>query len=251
MSWGRAVGPAVLVGLWSAAGTPTPAGAETPTETPTVAATVADAEALNRRFRTESPASLASFLERQSREVFARREAVVQALQISPGDAVADVGAGTGAYLDPLARAVGPRGRLVLVEIAPQLVAHLKRRAANGGWDQVEVLLGTDRSANLPPNSLDLVFTADTYHHFAHPAAMNASIYRALRPGGRYVVLDFERRAGKSRPWVLEHVRTGRRGVIREVRAAGFEAAGELQVEGLVENYVLVFRKPEPRGPLR
>jgi len=213
-------------------------GARAQTETSTARETPAE---INRRFLSSDPDELA-FLESESREVFAHREAVVRALDIRAGDRVADVGSGTGAYLEVLAEAVGPDGTLYAVDIAPKLVAHLRDRAQSKGLDQVKVVLGGQDDIRLPESSVDLVFTSDTYHHFEEPDAINASIRRALRPGGRYIVLDFERVPHESRDWVLDHVRAGKKTVIEEVESAGFEFVDELDVEGLKENYLLVFQ---------
>jgi predicted methyltransferase len=197
---------------------------------------------INQRFMTADPDEL-GFLESEGREVYVHRDEVVDALDIEPGDHVADVGAGTGAYLEVLANAVGPEGKLYAVDVAPKLVEHLRQRARTLELEQVEAVLATQASVNLPKGSIDLVFTSDTYHHFEDPAATNASIHAALKPGGHYVVLDFERIAEESRDWILEHVRAGKTTVIDEITEAGFTLKDELEIDGLKENYLLVFEK--------
>lgn len=197
---------------------------------------------INQRFMTADPDEL-GFLESEGREVYVHRDDVVAALAIDPGDHVADVGAGTGAYLEVLANAVGPDGKLYAVDVAPKLVEHLRQRARKLDLAQVEAVLATQTGVNLPKSSVDLVFTSDTYHHFEDPAATNASVHAALKPGGRYVILDFERVAGESRDWILEHVRAGKAVVIEEIAKAGFTLKEELEIEGLKENYLLIFEK--------
>ncbi len=182
--------------------------------------------------------------EGESRELAARRDAIVAALALRPGMAVADVGAGTGLFVGPFARAVGAGGKVYAVDISPAFVEHLRSRAKQRGLDQVTARLGSDRSAQLPDASVDLVFLADTYHHFEYPRSMLASLRGALRPGGILVVVDFERVPGVSRDWILEHVRAGKGEFTREIEAAGFESLGEVAVEGLEENYLLRFRRP-------
>jgi predicted methyltransferase len=82
----------------------------------------------------------------------------------------------------------------------------------------------------------------DTYHHFEFPQRTLASLHRAVKPGGRVIVIDFHRIPGKSSFWVLLHVRAGQDVVEKEVAAAGFEKADE--VRGLLkENYFVVFTK--------
>lgn len=189
-----------------------------------------DVDAMVRRFEGES------------REVFVHRSRIARATGLSPGMAVADVGAGTGLFVDFFARDVGPEGRVYAVEIAPKFVERIRERAAARGQSQVVAVLGTDRDVGLPADSVDVVFACDTYHHFEFPRSTLASIHRALRPGGALVLVDFEREEGVSRPWILDHVRCGKATVVAEVEAAGFARVEEVDL-GLQENYFLRFRK--------
>lgn len=180
--------------------------------------------------------------EAESREVFAKRSAIARACGLQPGMAIADVGAGTGVFVDFFAQDVTKDGRVYAVDLAPNFVERLRERAASRKQTQVEVILCTERDVSLPEASVDTVFTCDTYHHFEYPQATLASIHRALRPGGTFVVVDFERIPGKSREWLLNHVRCGKEQVIREVTEAGFELAEEVPL-GFEENYFLRFRR--------
>jgi len=182
-------------------------------------------------------------LESESREIAAQRKAITEALGLRPGQAVADIGAGTGLFEEPFARAVGPTGVVYAVDIAPAFIEHIRERAAAAGLSQVQPVLCDDRSTGLPPGSVDVAFVCDTYHHFENPSDTLASLREALRPGGRLVVVDFERVEGQSRAWVLEHVRCGREQVIAEIEAAGFRYTRTLPVAGLSENYVIEFAR--------
>jgi len=218
-----------------------------PPERPAAAARTPGADPqVNARFVAPDAdlAELHKTFETESREIFARRESIVASLGLAPGEVVADVGAGTGLFLAPLAAAVGSTGQVVAVEISAPLVESMRKRAEAEGLAQVKVVLGSERSTNLAAASIDLAFVCDTYHHFTDPASMLANLRAALRPGGRLVVVDFERVPGVSRPWVLDHVRTGKREVIAEIEAAGFTRIDEPAVTGLKENYVLRFRRP-------
>jgi len=180
-------------------------------------------------------------LESESREIAARRAEITAALELRPGQSVADIGAGTGLFEEPLALAVGPTGVVYAVDIAPAFVDHIRERATAAGLTQVQPVLCTDTSTGLPPGCIDLAFVCDTYHHFEHPSDTLASLREALRPGGRLVVVDFDRIEGHSRDWVLQHVRCGREQVVAEIEGAGFHLQRTLPVEGLNENYVLEF----------
>jgi ubiquinone/menaquinone biosynthesis C-methylase UbiE len=192
--------------------------------------------------------AMAQRFEAESREIFVHRTAIARAVGLQPGMVAADVGAGTGIFVDLFARDVTPSGRVYAVEISPRFVDVLRERAAARGHRHVEAVLCSERDVGLPPDSTDAVFACDTYHHFEYPRSTLASIHRALRPGGQFVVVDFERIPGTSRQWILDHVRCGKEQVVAEVREAGFELVEEVPL-GLAENYFLRFRKvsPHPR----
>ncbi|MDP6408310.1 MAG: class I SAM-dependent methyltransferase [Planctomycetota bacterium] len=185
----------------------------------------------------------ARIFEGESREVFRQRERILATLGIQTGMAVADVGAGTGLFIGPLNEAVGENGVVYAVDISPGFVDHLRGRVRREGLEAVEVVLCDERSASLPEESVDVVFVCDTYHHFEYPRSTVASLHRALRPGGSLVVVDFDRIPYVSRPWILGHVRAGQQAFVREIEAEGFELIERPRVFGLLENYVLRFRK--------
>lgn len=190
----------------------------------------------------------ASKFELESREVFAAREAIAEALQLEPGSRVADVGSGTGAFLHTFAEAVGPTGRVYAVDISPRFIDFLRQRVQTEKLANVAVLLSAANSTSLPVGSVSHVFVCDTYHHFEQHHEMLASIHAALVPGGRFVIVDFERIPGVSSEWTLNHVRAGKETVRKEVEAAGFNFDTEITVSEFKENYLLRFRKPTAAG---
>jgi ubiquinone/menaquinone biosynthesis C-methylase UbiE len=180
----------------------------------------------------------------ESREVYAAREEILKACEIKPGERIADVGAGTGFYSQLFAKTTGWDGWVYSVDIAPKFLQHIASRATTDGVENLTTVLGTDVSVRLPPESVDLVFICDTYHHFESPRQSLASIFRALKPGGRLVLIDFERIPGKSREFLIDHVRAGKEVFQAEVVAAGFEFTDEVSIESFQENYLLRFTKP-------
>ena len=182
--------------------------------------------------------------EGESREVFVQRERIVEALAVSSGMTLADIGAGTGLFLPVLDRKVGPAGRVYAVDISPKFLEHLRERAEREDLARVDVVKALEDSVALPAASVDLAFVCDTYHHFEYPRSTLDSLYAAIRPGGFLVVVDFERVPGETLDWVLEHVRAGKEVFRREIESAGFRFEREVTVEGLKENYVLRFRRP-------
>lgn len=209
-----------------------------------VAAQGAD-PSINDRFRADDldVAEYVLRFEGESREIAVCRDALVAALELSPGEDLADVGAGTGLFLAPFHQAVGPDGQVFAVDISEGFLAFMGQRISEEGLDRVTPVLCDDRTTGLPAASVDVVFVCDTYHHFEYPMDTLASIHAALRPGGRMVIVDFERIPGVTRDWLLEHVRCDKQTVIDEVTAAGFRLDAELPLEGLSENYVLRFSR--------
>lgn len=180
--------------------------------------------------------------EGESREIYAHRWKVLRACNIKPGQRVADIGSGTGLYTRLFADAVGESGWVYAVDIVPTFLQHIVTQSQKTETYNVSAVLCSDRSVRLPPESVDVVFICDAYHHFEYPRSTMKSIHRALRKNGTLIVLDFERIPGKSREFVLGHVRAGKEVFRREIEDAGFELIEEVQVDGLEENYFLRFR---------
>lgn len=179
----------------------------------------------------------------ESREIYRERARIVALLDLQPGEAVADIGAGTGLFTEPFSKAVGATGVVYAVDIVPEFVAHIAARAQARGLANVRTVLCTDDSTELPEASIDVAFVCDTYHHFEYPQRTLWSIQRALRPGGRMFVIDFERIPGKSRSFILEHVRAGKEVFTQEIRDAGFDVRERTDADFLEENYVLECRR--------
>jgi len=202
-------------------------------------------EGVNERFINpdlDTTRAAAGF-ESENREVYSRRHDVLDALDLSPGMAVADIGAGSGFYTELMAAAVGPGGKVYTVEIAPSWIEYLNEMVSAEGLHNVIVVLGGERSVELPDDSIDLVFASDTYHHFEFPQSSLASIYRALRAGGRWVVLDYDRIPGVTSPGRMDHLRVGKVEAIAEIEAAGFTLEQDVDLD-FDENYLAIFRRP-------
>ncbi len=168
-------------------------------------------------------------------------EQLVAWLELGPGSVVADIGAGDGALAMNLAEHVGAEGRVYATELSRSRLQEMRDAVARAGQDNVTVIEGAVARTNLPAACCDAVYSRNVYHHLTEPDAINADIRRALRPGGRLLVIDFEPGGFMDRispPETAE--RHGGHGtptetVVNEVTAAGFR----------------VLRGPEPwRGRL-
>lgn len=184
---------------------------------------------------------LASRYEKSGREAYDRRQDILKAAAVKPGAVVADVGAGTGLFTMMFAEAVGPKGKVIAVEIEKRLVEHIAKRAKEAGFANVETAVCTERSVELPANCADVVFLCDVYHHFNHAKDSMTSIHRALRPGGEVVLVEFKRIPGKSKEWIVKHVRGGQEVFTAEIEAIGFKKVEERDF--MSENYFVRFRK--------
>jgi predicted methyltransferase len=184
-------------------------------------------------------------LSARGRELYDERELVVRLAAVRPGMAIADVGAGTGLFTMMLSDAVGPNGRVYAEEVVGKFSQYIALTAARQArWNVVSVV-GTDRSVGLPPDSIDLAFVCDVYHHFEHPDEMLASIRSALHEDGELFLVEFRREA-TSPAWVFEHVRAGEDQVLREFEEAGFVRLSK--DDSLHDSYIARFRRSGASG---
>src|SRR5262245_55932148 len=194
---------------------------------------------INKPFENPDLKEFIQKFEGESREIAAHARDIVAACKLKPGMVVADVGAGTGSFTRKFAEAVGEKGKVFAVDIAPTFLRHIEKTCREGKLTNVETVLCDQFSTKLPKDSVDLVFVCDTYHHFEFPQRPLQSIHDALRPGGQVILIDFHRIKGNSSEWVMGHVRAGQEVFVREITAAGFAVAGEEKI--LKENYFVRF----------
>lgn len=182
----------------------------------------------------------ADWLERGSREREERPDLLLAALALAPGMAVADVGAGTGYYSWQIAARIGDAGRVHAVDVQPQMIALLKERMARRGVRNVQPVLGTATDTGLAPDTIDLALMVDVYHELEHPREILASVLRALKPGGRLVLVEY-RAEDDSVPIKRLHKMSVAQ-IRRELAAAGLE--WQQTVNTLPWQHIVVFRKP-------
>lgn len=133
----------------------------------------------------------AEWLERPEREEEEKTETLVEALALKPGEAVADIGAGTGYFSRRLAQKVGEKGSVYAVDIQPEMLEILTNKMAGLKIRNVRPILGTVTDPKLPPKSIDTILMVDVYHEFDHPREMVEAMCRALKPNGRMVFVEF------------------------------------------------------------
>jgi len=133
----------------------------------------------------------ADWLERPERESEERPDLVLPTLKLKAGDAVADIGAGTGYFSWRVAQWVGGQGLVYAVDIQQEMLDQLLAKMKARGVTNVLAVLGTIQDPRLPPKGVDLVIMVDVYHEFSHPYEMMEAICRALKPNGRVVWVEY------------------------------------------------------------
>ena len=159
---------------------------------------------------------------------------VVESLALSPGDRVADIGAGTGLFTRPIARAVAPAGTAYAVDINEKLLEHIEQSAAERGIPNIEAVLAQPQDPRLP-GEIDLAFFCDAFHHVGDRAAYLRTLARYLAPEGRVAVIDFYSRVHVS-PSMHYEVED----LDQWMADAGFELEEDLDL--LEDNFFRIYR---------
>jgi ubiquinone/menaquinone biosynthesis C-methylase UbiE len=133
----------------------------------------------------------APWLVRESRQREEDCRLLLEALAVKEGQRICDLGCGNGFYTLELARLVGPEGIVYAVDIQPEMLRMLARRAAEEGLTNIRPILGTFVDPRLPKGAVDMVLCVDVYHEFSHPEEMLARIRESLAEGGQLVLAEF------------------------------------------------------------
>jgi ubiquinone/menaquinone biosynthesis C-methylase UbiE len=189
----------------------------------------------------------ANWLMRPSRVQEERPDDMLNALEIEPGMTVADVGAGVGYHSLKMAELVGPEGVVYATDVQPQMLRMLRRRAQQAGATNVRPVLVTQEDPGLPEGAVDLILMVDVYHEVSDPEATLEGLRRALKPGGRLVLVEF-RAEDPDVPIKPEHKMTIDQAKA-EVEPQGFRLREVLDF--LPWQHILIFEKPadEAEGP--
>lgn len=168
----------------------------------------------------------ASWLVRPERELEENATRALQQLQLQPGMQICDLGCGNGYWTLPMARVVGPMGKVYAVDIQPEMLQQLKARLGRARLQNVEPIIGDVDDPRLPAGvSLDLVLMVDVYHEFSHPQSMLWEIRRALAPEGVVALLEY-REEDPAVPIKPLH-KMSKPQIMREYSANGFKLVRE------------------------
>jgi len=159
-------------------------------------------------------------------------------MELRPGMTGAEIGAGRGRMAVRMAQHLGPSGRLYATEIEDEKLQAIRSAASDAGLTNIMVIRAGEHSANLPDNCCDIIYMRRVYHHLDDAAAINRTLYNAIRPGGRLAIIDF-----LSPRWMFFlHHGIPSDVLVRQVTAAGFIL--ERRIDGWSPiDYCLIFRK--------
>jgi ubiquinone/menaquinone biosynthesis C-methylase UbiE len=183
----------------------------------------------NARYQTsDGRKTVAAGLGSAGRDATQKPQELVDAMRITAGMTVADIGTGVGYMLPYLSRAVGTAGHVVAEDIFDDFLSAAKQRAGDLKLGNVTFVKGTETDPRLDDGALDLILALDSYHHYDYPEKMLAAFHRALKPGGRLVVVEYYKRP-HAMPGgdALKHIRLDEPDLVREVERNGFRKVAE------------------------
>lgn len=178
-----------------------------------------------------------AMFEDPARAAWQKPAEVVAALHIPAGARVADIGAGSGYFTMPFARAVGESGVAYGVDVDQGMVAHLKARAEKEKAPMLKAVLAAPDDPNLPA-PVDLVFICDTWHHIQDRPAYLKRLKASLKPGARLVMVDFQKRSLPLGP--PPEMKISEEDLVKELDAEGYRLAEKHDF--LPYQYFLVFQ---------
>lgn len=173
-----------------------------------------------------------------ARDAWQEPAEVVARLELRAGMTVADVGAGTGYFVPYLSRAVGPQGRVLALDVEPDMVRYLRERAAREALLNVQARVVAVDDPGLASGSVDRILVVDTWHHIPDRVAYAKKLGDALSPGGALAIVDFAMDAKHGPP--PQH-RLPPEEVVKELTRAGLTAT--IATEDLPEQYIVVGRR--------
>jgi predicted methyltransferase len=185
----------------------------------------------------------------RKRDVWQRPGEVMDALGAKPGCRLADLGSGSGYFTFHLATRVGAKGKVYAIDIDQEALDKLGARKERDKLEQVEPILGESADPHLP-NDLDGVLIVDAYHEFREYEQTMQAVFRALKPGGRLVIIDGEGATGRPRteyhrlhsiPPELVREEVARQGFVFKESRPGFTDPDYGK-----KFYFLIFEKPKP-----
>ncbi len=182
----------------------------------------------------------ADWLDRPEREAEEAPSLLLKSLKLKPGQAIADIGAGSGYLTFPMAKRVGTKGTVYAVEIQQEMLDIIAHKQETMGLKNIKMVLGAVDDPRLPDSSVDLILMVDVYHEFDFPYEMAKAMVKALRPGGRIAFVEY-RKENPDVPIKRVHKMT-----VLQVRKemAVFPLQWVETINVLPRQHIIIFRKP-------
>lgn len=155
---------------------------------------------------------------------------VISCLKLKPGDVIADIGSGVGAFTLPFAKAVAPTGKVLAVDLWQNLLDHIKERARNEGAGNVQTVLARRDNPCLPKNEVDIAFFHDVFHNTNDRQGYLRALAADLKPGGRIAIIEQEFDDPIAKKWDLDEDRIRKEQVDAWLTNIGFHLAGEYAI---------------------
>jgi FkbM family methyltransferase len=181
----------------------------------------------------------AEWLDRPEREKEEHPKKLMEALKIKKGEVVADIGAGSGYFSFRISDVVGPKGKVMAVDIQPEMLEIMRKRIKERKITNIELVQGTITDPKLKDESVDLILMVDVYHEFSHPWEMTTAMIKALKPGGRLVFVEY-RKEDKDVPILLVHKMTQKQ-VIKEMKPHPLRWVKT--IDSLPRQHIMIFEK--------
>jgi precorrin-6B methylase 2 len=181
------------------------------------------------------------WLERPEREREEAPTKLMEELKIKEGDVVADVGAGSGYFTFRMSPKVGAKGKVLAVDIQPEMLEEIKKKSRARKIDNVEPVLGTEKDPKLPENAVDMILLVDVYHEFSFPYEMTEAMVKSLKSGGRLVFVEY-RLEDEKVPIKLVH-KMSQKQVIKEMGLHPLKHVKTIDV--LPWQHIIVFEKKD------
>ena len=180
------------------------------------------------------------WLERPEREQEENSNMLLKNLNLNPGMNIADIGAGSGYYSRLLSKRIR-NGKVFAVDIEPEMIQYLKATIQQENISNIVTVLGKEKSVSLPSSSMDMMLLVDVYHEFSFPYEMALSMYKALKPDGKIILVEF-RAEDETVPIKTIH-KMSQVQAVKEFKAAGFRL--EKNISNLPWQHCMMFVKAE------
>ena len=170
-------------------------------------------------------------------------EEVIAGLSLKPGMTVADIGAGSGLFSRPLAKAVGPKGKVYAVDIQQDLLDYINKRDKEENIGNIKTVLGEFNDPKLPARDVDVAFINDVLHHIQNRAAYLKALGTYIKPGGRIAIIEMNKDDPNTPHKTQPELLVGRDEILKWMSDAGFKLVQEHAELFPGTKWYLIFRK--------